>query len=135
MRYELTVGYLLVCECSNTPTLYPPHRVQQQCASQECSIEYYNTAMTRITATFQALSKEMVQLTDVFCKGDLSEVPRILIDLQHREKDKLSLTVKWQVMMEKHRAEQAGGGPDAAESVEVTDHERSQLRRRCGRRN
>jgi hypothetical protein len=92
--------------------------------------------MSRITSAFQALSKEVIQLIEVFCSSNLFEVSRILEELQVKEKEKLDLTVKWQVMAEKERVLKnqggAGGSTKAVEcSTEAGDEERRQLKRRC----
>lgn len=105
-------------------------RLQGEYSAKRCSLDYYNNSMSRITLAFQTLSKEVIELTRVFQKSDLLEASRILEELQRSEKEKLELTVKWQVMVEKERA-LGNGGLENPEGVECGGHcDRTQLRKR-----
>ena len=88
--------------------------------------------MARVTSTFQALSKEVIHLIDVFHKGELLEASRILEELQQKEKEKLSLTVKWQVLAEKERTLRNQGCEGSTEGgcMEDSEQDRKQLRKR-----
>ena len=61
--------------------------------------------MSRVTSAFQALSKEVIQIIDILRRNNLSEASQILERLQQKEKEKLELTVKWQLALEKDRVE------------------------------
>lgn len=87
--------------------------------------------MSRVTSTFQALSQEVIRLTGIFREGGLLEVVRILEDVQQKEKEKLELTVKWQVLTQKAgdpsgEGCQNGGGGGGGD----IEDDKSQLRRR-----
>lgn len=112
-------------------------RVQVQYVSGECSMDYYNQFVSRITTTFQTLSQEMIQLIGRFREAGLLEGVRIMEALQVREKEKLELTVKWQILVQKekgqsvdHDESHAGGAAESSVSDMAAEMDKNQLRRR-----
>lgn len=115
-------------------------RVQVQYVSGECSMDYYNQFMSRITTTFQTLSQEMIQLISRFREAGLLEGVRIMEALQVREKEKLELTVKWQILVQKEKGQNvdhesdheshAGGAAESSVSDVAAEMDKNQLRRR-----
>ena len=103
--------------------------MQQQCVARECSIDYYNSSVSRVTATFQAISKEVIQITHTFEDKGLQEATKILKEVQVREKEKLELTVQWQLVLEKHRTLAPAECKEASDA-ECLDEEKAQLKRR-----
>ena len=81
--------------------------------------------MGRITESFQALSQEVIKLIGIFRDGGLEEVVKILEDLQKKEKEKLDLTVKWQVLLQKEQEgkEEGKGTEEAASACSSSDME------------
>ena len=107
-------------------------RVQSQYAAGECSSEYYKQAIARITAIFQSLSQEVIHLIGVFREGGFSEVTKQLEDIQIQEKEKLGLTVKYQIMVQESSVgvkNQLSGEEDRTSECDE-DEEKSQVQKR-----
>ena len=82
--------------------------------------------MAEITASFQALSQEMIELSKIFLEHPLPQAAEVLDKIQDKEKEKLQLTAQWQVMMAEQRAgEERDQLEDAAHS-----HRQRELRQK-----
>ena len=58
------------------------------------------------------------------------EAASILQQVQEQEREKLELTVKWQVVIEKERVAEKQDSESAQNNVSSEGHERDQLRKR-----
>lgn len=78
------------------------------------TVEDYQKSMTEVTCSFQSLSKQMIDLSNIFKEHRLSEPASIIDDIQIKEKEKLQLTVQWQVIQteQKETAEAEGKDED-----------------------
>ena len=65
--------------------------------------------MAEVTASFQSLSMEVIVIAKEMSESGLTEEAQILGQIQQAEKEKLELTVQWQVIsqQENERAESA----------------------------
>ena len=104
----------LSCKHSNLPS---PHRSHEDYISQTTTPEEYQKCMAEITASFQVLSQEMIELSKVLHEHPLPQAAEVLDKIQAKEKEKLQLTAQWQVMMTEQRAgEERDQLEDAAHS-------------------
>ena len=60
----------------------------------------YQHAMADVTMSFQSLSKEVIAIAKDFNESGYREEAQILERLQQAEKEKLELTVQWQVLFQ-----------------------------------
>lgn len=92
---------------------------------KELSVEQYQQAMSDVTRAFQVLSQEVIMTVKDFRESGLTEAAGILEQLQQAEKEKLELTVQWQVLSQQE------GGSEGADDFGASEHKRKELRKKC----
>lgn len=79
--------------------------------------------MSDVTRAFQTLSQEVITTVKDFRESGLTEAAGILEQLQQAEKEKLELTVQWQVLSQQVQ--------DVSEDFGATEHKMKELRKKC----
>lgn len=108
------------------------YRSQERFSSKECSLEEYQLTMSDITKSFQTLSREVIATIKEFNEhAYLTEAAGILERIQQAEKEKLELTVQWQVLTQQE-GRKGGGDPDSEEMDDfgAADHQKKELRKK-----
>ena len=103
------------------------YRSQEGYVSKEIDLEQYQHTMSDVTRAFQALSSEVITTVKEFRESRLTEAAGILEQLQQAEKEKLELTVQWQVLSQHERG---GGDSEEMEDFGAAEHKKSDLRKR-----
>lgn len=85
--------------------------------------------MSDITKSFQALSKEVIATIKEFGEHGLTEAAGILESLQQAEKEKLELTVQWQVLAQQER-ETGGGDNEEVDDFGAAEYKKKELRKK-----
>ena len=65
-----------------------------------------------------------------FSEGGLTEAAGILERIQQAEKEKLELTVQWQVLAQQE-GEKGGGDSEEMDDFGAADHKKKELRKKC----
>lgn len=97
--------------------------------SKECTPEEYQLTMSHITKSFQALSKEVIATIKEFGECGLTEAAGILERVQQTEKEKLELTVKWQVLAQQER-ERQGEESEEVDDFGATEYQKKELKKK-----
>ena len=130
--YMLYIFYQLIFLSPNNFYKLDEYRSQEQFSLKECSLEEYQLAMSDITKSFQILSREVIATIKEFNEHtDLTEAAGILERIQQAEKEKLELTVQWQ-MLTQQEGEKGGGDSDSEEMDDfgAADHQKKELRKK-----
>ena len=85
--------------------------------------------MSNITKSFQTLSKEVIATIKEFSEHGLIEAAGILERIQQAEKEKLELTVQWQVLAQQER-ERGGGDSEEMDDFGAAEHQKKELRKK-----
>lgn len=89
--------------------------------------------MSEVTASFQSLSKQMIELSKLFRDHNLNDAASVLDNIQAKEKEKLQLTAQWQVLQAEQRGkedEHNEGGDDEVEDFGEAAHKERALRQK-----
>ena len=84
--------------------------------------------MADITKSFQTLSKEVIAIIKEFSDHGLTEATGILERIQQVEKEKLELTVKWQVLTQEER--ERGEECEEMDDFGAAEHQKKELRKK-----
>ena len=98
--------------------------------SKELSLEQYQHAMSEVTNSFQSLSKEVKETVRGFSETGLTEAADILERLQQAEKEKLEMTVKWQVLSQQESASEEDSAETESDDFGVGEHKKNELRKK-----
>lgn len=85
--------------------------------------------MSDITKSFQTLSKEVIATIKEFGEHGLTEAAQILEGIQKAEKEKLELTVQWQVLAQQER-ERGEGDSEEVDDFGAAEHQKKELRKK-----
>ena len=85
--------------------------------------------MSDITKSFQTLSKEVIATIKEFSEHGLTEAAGILERIQQAEKEKLELTVQWQVLAQQER-ERGGEDSEEIDDFGAAEHQKKELRKK-----
>ena len=105
------------------------YRSQERYTSKQCSLEEYQLAMSEITKSFQTLSKEVIATIKEFSGCGLTEAAGILERIQQAEKEKLELTVQWQVLTQRE-GEEGGGDSEEMDDFGAAEYQKKELRKK-----
>ena len=88
--------------------------------------------MTEVTASFQSLSKQMIELIKLLREHSLNEAASVLDKVQDKEKEKLQLTAQWQVLQveQKGKEDEHSEGGDEVEDFGEAAHKEKKLRQK-----